>query len=108
IAVCELAGETPANAAASVPVQRFALQGLNVTIAAQWRVSRPPKHAPVAERSWIRPRQNHWRASPVLRVARKYAWREPSIISLWSRRLVWAGWAPFIRRAICNWIGSWR
>jgi hypothetical protein len=50
IAVCELAGEMAANEAASVPVPCFALQALNVTIAAQWRVSPPPKHAPVAER----------------------------------------------------------
>jgi hypothetical protein len=30
IAVYELAGETPANATASVPVLRFALQGVNM------------------------------------------------------------------------------
>ncbi len=70
-----------------LPVPHFALEGLNVTIAAQWRVSLPPKHAPVAERQSIRPRRSHWRGSPVLRVARKYTWREPSIISSWSRRL---------------------
>src|SRR4029079_1492312 len=108
IAVCELPGQMAANAAASVPASCFDLKGLNVTIAAQWRVSPPPKHAPVVERPWIRPQQNHWCASPVLRVARKYAWREPSIILLWSRRLAWEGWALFIRRGICNWIASWR
>jgi hypothetical protein len=30
IAVCELAGETPANAEASMPVLLFALQGVNM------------------------------------------------------------------------------
>src|SRR6266446_9119984 len=50
----------------------IAPRAANVTIAAQWRVSQPPKHAPVAGRLSIRQRRSHWRGSPVQRVARKY------------------------------------
>src|SRR5262245_9122251 len=89
-----------------MPVPGFALQGLNVTIAAQWRVRRPLKHAPVAEHQWIRRAQNHWCASPVQTAARKSGWNGHSIISSWLKRLVLAEWAPFIRRAIRIWIAS--
>src|SRR5207249_4847904 len=83
----------------------IAPRAANVTFGAQWRVSQPPKHAALAGRLSIRQRPSHWRESPVQPVARKYARREPSIISSSSRRLVLAGWAPFIRHATNSWIG---
>src|SRR6266480_1388700 len=100
--------QTPLHISHGLACHFIAPKAANVTIDAQWRVSQPAKHAPLAGRLSIRQKQSPWRESPVQRVARKYAWRERSIIFSWSKRLVLAGWVPFIKHAICNWIGSWR
>src|SRR6266446_2469029 len=40
-------------------------------ISAQWRVSPPPKHAPLAGRLSIRQRRSHWRGSEERRVGQE-------------------------------------